>query len=1447
MVPDGWFDLKVEYREMQGQGRVKLSWSSLQANITKQVIPEDNLYRMSHIRGSPFNNVFKVESAGLDIIGTGIDLVNLVQANSPTASASGGLGSNSTINGTTLVTAICGVPFYLPVRALDSFGNVITRSGLNFAIYIVDSRTSTRIDGVVRQKATGEYIGSVTPRVSGTNLIHLLFENVDIAGSPLSIDVKPAPASITASYVIGNLHGGIVGTYYSFFIFSRDEFFNSRTAGGDDFTVELEGPEQAPRSVNERFKGSILDKQDGSYYSEYTALTRGFYNLTVKLKGVQLSSSPFRVYFANERTDPLHTVATGSTLSFSRVAVDSVFFIQTADYYDNKQILGGDLFQAYMTHNQQAVTVGVNITDFGNGTYQGNYFTTLAGDWTLSVLVYEQKVSTYKHIFKSPFSTYIEFGATAQNFSYAYGDGLNHSTVNVAANFFIQSKDEYNNIRYRGGSIFTAAIIGSDQNEAGVVTDLTTGNYSVRIVPYKIGTYNMFVRFNGYDVLGSPYQHNVSLLSNYSLIEKADKVFVEGFGPSYESYLYGPNMSVSVAGHLKPLFIQARDIFQNNLYFGNDKIIVELSGKGWCKNDTYIAAECSNFERSERECTRVPKCVWKYSQFKYVCVPRDSCPNTITLLSTKQVVSGVKDDSTYAGIGHQGFPGHLEVIPNDFKNGTYNISYTPIVAGDYDLAAFVLHPGGLKGTYFENIDFSYPVVSRIDQSINFDWDHGSPAPHVPTDYFSVRWSGKIKVDTDEPITFKLDAVDGVRLYIEEQIVIDAWSSNKKTVTADVTLRKDAFASIRVEFLALTLSASITLYWKTPSKPFFEIVPPSVLFYVEQLNNSPLNITVLPNPVCSAPASNASGPALTLITAGQTSSFIVDARDQFGNRQLWGGQDFSINITYIAADNTMRRVPSSLLDLQDGRYQVTYTTFYLTNYTVEVLHNRTLMLGSSLLLSDPPLAHINGSPFTVPSVPNVLVVYTSIVVSDLTSPFRAGKTSRAFIYPKDLYGNTRPANNSKEITVLGIRRGAPVGETPVKGSLVIDKVNNRYLVEYTPISAGIYDIVVANAANATFDFQSYNVTIVPSEVYAPYTYAYGSGLLQAVTNYTSSFTIQAVDILQNNVSGGGEYFVVTMESSDRTSVIANITDLNNGRYQVDYVPRTAGSLKIQISLIDILLNGLTATYFNNRWLIGPPYSSQILPTVNISAGTGLVYSSGYDYIGVRYTGYLRPLTQSQLVTFYLVSQDAASLYIDGAYIFGMADGNGVERQVNGSVYMAKSRVYSIQIDYSESSGAASLLLYWSSPLFAKQPVPSSALFPVSRPISNPLHYLYIQNDPNPCSGIRTLSALSGSIQDGTSGLRYNPLSFCAWSLHIGTPKNLTITFNYLDVEADTDCIFDYLNVYSGTSDVGTLIGSFCGSQTGRTVTFPVLVIDLYFMFRSDSNVEGDGFSLTYSLV
>jgi len=81
-----------------------------------------------------------------------------------------------------------------------------------------------------------------------------------------------------------------------------------------------------------------------------------------------------------------------------------------------------------------------------------------------------------------------------------------------------------------------------------------------------------------------------------------------------------------------------------------------------------------------------------------------------------------------------------------------------------------------------------PVWKQQDQTINFDWGHGSPVPGVVNDdNFSAKWTRRVNF---QPGTYRFVATmdDAMRVYIDGNIIIDSWTdSQEHTVVHDVAL------------------------------------------------------------------------------------------------------------------------------------------------------------------------------------------------------------------------------------------------------------------------------------------------------------------------------------------------------------------------------------------------------------------------------------------------------------------------------------------------------------------------------------------------------------------------------------------------------------------------------------------------------------------------------------
>ncbi len=142
-----------------------------------------------------------------------------------------------------------------------------------------------------------------------------------------------------------------------------------------------------------------------------------------------------------------------------------------------------------------------------------------------------------------------------------------------------------------------------------------------------------------------------------------------------------------------------------------------------------------------------------------------------------------------------------------------------------------LPPGnGLKATYFSNMDLTGTTVGRTDATVNFNWGSGSPATSVGADHFSARWTGQVQAVETGTYTFRTNSDDGVRLWVNGQLLIDHWTDHAPTYdTATITLQAGQKYDIRLEYFEDTGGAVMQLEWMRPGQSIFEAIPQANLF------------------------------------------------------------------------------------------------------------------------------------------------------------------------------------------------------------------------------------------------------------------------------------------------------------------------------------------------------------------------------------------------------------------------------------------------------------------------------------------------------------------------------------------------------------------------------------------------------------------------------------------
>ncbi len=138
---------------------------------------------------------------------------------------------------------------------------------------------------------------------------------------------------------------------------------------------------------------------------------------------------------------------------------------------------------------------------------------------------------------------------------------------------------------------------------------------------------------------------------------------------------------------------------------------------------------------------------------------------------------------------------------------------------------------GLRGSYFPNMTLTGTPVQRIDGPLDFDWGTGTPGvTGIGADNFSVRWEGFVTPPVSGNYTFRTRSDDGVRLYLDGNLVIDNWTDHAPTDNDSVPIALNAGQRYPVvmEYYENGGGAVAQLSWSGPDTGGFQFIPRSSL-------------------------------------------------------------------------------------------------------------------------------------------------------------------------------------------------------------------------------------------------------------------------------------------------------------------------------------------------------------------------------------------------------------------------------------------------------------------------------------------------------------------------------------------------------------------------------------------------------------------------------------------
>ena len=403
---------------------------------------------------------------------------------------------------------------------------------------------------------------------------------------------------------------------------------------------------------------------------------------------------------------------------------------------------------------------------------------------------------------------------TCSTQSTALTAGLTLATAGVATSFTIQAKDAYENAREDSNAAFTVDLFGSGgspiYNGQVAVGTANAGTYVASYTAENAKNYDLFVKFGGENVKGSPFSNTV-----LPAAQCGSKSTIQGTGLT----------AASISPSKSAFTIQARD------QYGNAKTQA-LSGAEFV--------------------VRVARTSGSGMQGTNGQPPFYGS----TAISTSPTVHATFNTAT-----------------NDGKYaGYYQIPSTPSPTGyTHYLYASYVAAGGVYATYYDTAAATQAIGSPIDmdslgttaltRSITTDglgmatvsdaagpWSSSLLLKATDAEYI-VRYSGMYKPNGQTQMYFRWGTLeqdgDRVKLWIDNKLIIDQWSSLDSTTPSGTYLfdSSSGVYDFHTEYFRQAGATTTPVFEDDTTTGFGTAMPTGRLYFQDKVSGSPYAVTV----------------------------------------------------------------------------------------------------------------------------------------------------------------------------------------------------------------------------------------------------------------------------------------------------------------------------------------------------------------------------------------------------------------------------------------------------------------------------------------------------------------------------------------------------------------------------------------------------------------------------
>lgn len=778
--------------------------------------------------------------------------------------------------------------------------------------------------------------------------ISKVYYPVRVNGSPWDAIVSIGKSTPSLSYYEGptSVKAGDTNTMKFYSLNTKGELLDNTA---DEYTSEFLG-------VTETITLTSSYVSDGMSQLDYILRKAGIYTVSVKLYDEHIKDSPFQLTVSEGDASAEFSITDLKDYTGVTVGEEVIILFTPKDMYEN-QITGTvdnvKLDILFQTNTQYDSPIGAPYpadweTIYGVD-YSGYYFGT---KFTYTVF----RAGTYNAIATIE-DTELGEGVTTVSAvpGELYGkycviyNPPDNAVAGDSYEFQVQTRDRFhNNLQISSVTESTVTATGPGTVTGGLAYDNLLGIFRGALVLTKSGSYSIQVSINGQaldpisDVTINPksttsptksYIENIpssietgvsTVLTLYSLDEYEN--LRTGSSDTFGISITSPTNTVSGIS-VTNKNDGSYDIEFIILEIGTYTLSVSLDG-------TLIEDPAPIFEVTTSAVRAENSIVVDYDNSQVA--------GTVELVITAKDLGGntVNNPVNSDEMGQQYFfidvagPQVSQYTADYVDTSQFLLDLTALTRiGEYSLVLSLIQSGGLLGFYYADAEFIllektelYPnhvgstldSYTAIDSTINLNWGTSIPSYFTTNtpDFFSIKWTGKLFIETTEEYTFYISTNNLVSFTVSSSVLIDTISTNivNNTPSSKISLVSNTFNDIEIRYKSGSGESYITLEWETVSISK-TIIPSSNLFATLTSQSSPYSLSIIPA------ETNAIGSLLLkeptdadpLKTAYVLieKKFIVEARDRYGNLQVHTTDIFDVTLTKSGANFDVLLVSESL--------------------------------------------------------------------------------------------------------------------------------------------------------------------------------------------------------------------------------------------------------------------------------------------------------------------------------------------------------------------------------------------------------------------------------------------------------------------------------------------------------------------------------------------------------